>query len=210
MLNVSGGQPQDLPLVRKKDELQTSNGYMGPGRKGQPDAFGVCDTQKQVDTQGEAKHYLGSPAYATTVPTPSEYGFGAIPASGSIPRCNIFVAHRCCAVGAIVPAINCGLGISTGNPGLNAYPPRANQWAGIETTILTTIGTTYIAAWELLTAGTYPQPGFIIAHPQYEGTGHCAIIDYDGGGIGAGTSGTVNKNYPFFYDGTSRFRFYTP
>ena len=211
VLTVAGGQPQDLPLVRKKDELKTSNGYMGPGRKGQPDAFGVCDTQKQVDIQGEAKRYLGSPAYAATTPVAAEYGFGAYPASGnSIIRCNIFVAHRCCAVGATVPPINFGLGITTGNPGLNAYPPRANQWAGIETTAPFTIGTTYIAAWDFLATSTYPQPGFIIAHPQPGDAGHCAIIDYDGGGIGAGTSGTVNKNYPDFYDGTSRFRFYQP
>jgi hypothetical protein len=213
VLAVPGGQPQDLLLVRKKDELKTGNGYMGPGRKGQPDAFGVCDTQKQVDIQVEAKRYLGSTAYEANTPVPAEYGFGAYPASGnSIIRCNIFVAHRCCAVGASVPAINFGLGITTGNPGVNAYPPRANQWAGIETTAPFTIGTTYIAGWDLQAPNTYPQPGFIIAHPnpQPGDAGHCAIIDYDGGGVGAGISGTVNKNYTEFYDGTSRFRFYRP
>ena len=37
-----------------------------------------------------------------------------------------------------------------------------------------------------------------------------AIIDYDGGGITSGGSGTVNKNYMDFYDGTSRYRQYSP
>jgi hypothetical protein len=41
--------------------------------------------------------------------------------------------------------------------------------------------------------------------------GHCAIIDDDGGGIGAGSdSGTVNKNYLDFYDNTSGCRIYQP
>lgn len=216
VLTVAGGQPQDLPLVRMKDELKTSNGYMGPGRKGQPDAFGVCDTQKQVDIQAEAKRYFGSPAYGPTTSVPAEYGFGAYPATGnSIIRCNIFVAHRCCAVGATVPAIN-------GNGFTSFYPPLANQWAGIEdctphweqvynlTFGVPWLPTTNISGWPILATTANPQPGYIIAHPQPGDAGHCAIIDYDGGGIGAGTSGTVNKNYPDFYDGTSRFRLYQP
>ena len=199
------GQQQEYQYLRKKDELKTSSGYMGPGRKGQPDAVGVCDTQKQIDIRNEAKRYLGSPAYASDVSVPAEYGFSAFGTTGNaIIRCNIFVAHRCCAVGATVPAIN---GV------FHDYPPLANQWAGVQSTSHIPFNfTTAITGWPLLSADTYPQPGFIIAHPDPEDAGHCAIIDYDGGGggIGAGTSGTVNKNYREFYDGTSRCRQYQP
>jgi hypothetical protein len=192
-----------VKYVRKRDELKTSNGPMGPGKKGDPDAFGVCDTQMQVSIRNEADRYLGSPAYASTVTIPPEYGFSGFGITGNaVIRCNIFVAHRCCAVGATVPAIN---GV------FHSYPPLANQWAGVESTSHIPFNfSTAISGWPILSAGTYPQPGFIIAHPVPSDAGHCAIIDYDGGGIGAGVSGTVNKNYPDFYDGTSRMRTYQP
>ena len=51
----------------------------------------------------------------------------------------------------------------------------------------------------------------IVAHPNAESSGHAGITDYDGMGIGAGsTLGTVNKQYDRFYDGTSGFRRYEP
>jgi hypothetical protein len=206
-----GDDAKAVKYVRKKDELKTSNGYMGPGRKGAPDSFGVCDTQKQIDIRNEAKRYLGSPAYASNMLVPAEYGFAAYLAIPTGIRCNIFVAHRCCAVGATVPAINYGLGLTSGNPGLNSYPPSANQWAGIESTSHIPLNfTTVITGWPLLSTDTFPQPGFVIAHPDSGDAGHCAIIDYDGASIGAGVSGTVNKNYLNFWDGTSRLRQYQP
>jgi hypothetical protein len=199
-----GDDADAVNYVRKVDELKTSNGYMGPGRKGQPDSFGVCDTQTQINIRNEANGYLGSTAYASTVTIPAEYGFSGFGTTrNAIIRCNIFVAHRCCAVGATVPAIN---GV------FHSYPPLANQWAGVMSTshIPFSSFTTAITGWPLLSGTSYPQPGFIIAHPDPSDAGHCAIIDYDGGGIGAGVSGTVNKNFQYFYDGTSGTRTYQP
>jgi hypothetical protein len=96
------------------------------------------------------------------------------------------------------------------------WPPLANEWAGIEHTSFYPPGdevegfTIYIPGWPILEPNTRPQPGWIIAHPKLGDAGHCAITDYDGEGIGAGTSGTVNKNFDLFWDGTSRFRRYAP
>jgi hypothetical protein len=204
-----GDDANAVKYLRKKDELKTSSGSMGPGRKGQPDSFGVCDTQKQIDIRNEAKRYLGSPAYGSDTPVPPEFGFSGFGTEGNARvRCNIFVAHRCCAVGATVPAIN-------GNGITSFYPPLANQWAGIQNcrpfplNPIDISGPTYdIDHWSAASL-VNPQPGFIIAHPIPDDAGHCGIIDYDGGGIGAGSSYpfTINKKYEF-YDGTSRWRQY--
>jgi len=197
------GDDADAPkYVRKQDELKTSNGPMGPGKKGDPDEIGVCDTQMQISIRNEANNYLGSTAYASNVTIPAEYGFSGFGTTGNaIIRCNIFVAHRCCAVGATVPAIN---GI------FHSYPPLANQWAGATSTShIPGVFSTSITGWPLL-SNSFPQPGYVIAHPDTSDAGHCAITDYDGGGIGAGVSGSVNKNYPDFYDGTSGIRTYKP
>ena len=100
---------------------------------------------------------------------------------------------------------------------LYGYPPVANQWAAIEDcsiaairSLPTHISTYDISGWELKPEGTWPQPGWIIAHPKPGDSGHCGVIDYDGLGLGAGTSGTVNKNYEEFSDGTSRYRAFAP
>ncbi len=133
---------------------------------------------------------------------PAQYGFPGYPNEGSsIIRCNIFVAHRATAAGASVPKIN-GF--------FNEYPPLANEWAGIEDTSIFPGNPTYIQSWPILPVAKKPQPGWIIAHPNPDDAGHCAIIDYDGEGIGAGISGTVNKNYDEFWDGSSRYRKYDP
>jgi len=171
----------------------------GPGQRGAPDCIGVCDKQIQIDICREAQRFYASTVYAGENVLPAQYGFPEYPASGnSIIRCNIFVAHRCTAVGAIVPKIN-------GN--FFEYPPLANEWAGIEETGAPI--PTYIQRWPIVLA-EMPQPGRIVAHPQPGDAGHCAITDYDGEGIGAGISGTVNKNYEEFWDGTSRMRYYDP
>jgi hypothetical protein len=158
---------------RKKDE-KLENFKYGSGKKNQPDCIGVCDTQIQIDICREAQTFYGSEAYAGWNALPAQYGFPAYSTSeNSVIRCNIFVAHRATAAGAVVPKIN-GF--------FNEYPPLA----------------------------TYPQPGWIIAHPNPGDAGPCAITDYDGEGVGAGSdSGKVNKNYDF-WDGTSRLRKYNP
>ena len=89
-------------------------------------------------------------------------------------------------------------------------PPTANQWAGTQDTHLLILGTqTDIEQWTLVSSPAYPQPGFIVAHPNDQGPGHVGITDYDGEGIGAGTSGTVNKNFDFL-GGDSNWRQYEP
>lgn len=206
---------QVIPVIfdRDKDELRTVNGPMGPGRKGQPDAVGVVDTQIQIDVRNEAQLYLGSTAYPNEGYIPASYGFSEY-VSNTL-KCNIFVAHRACAVGATVPAIN-GY--------LRSYLPIANQWGGIEDCYPANpfpndhIPTTNIFRWGLLARSTNPQPGYIVADSHPGDAGHCGIIDYDGGGIGAGTSGTVNKNWDFYGDAQSgepleehsRLRAFTP
>ena len=142
---------------------------------------------------------------------PTLYSYqGTVPAAHGFPeygtntfKCNIFVAHRATQAGAVVPKIN-GL--------LYDYPPLANEWAGTEDTNPYWPGLqTTIEGWPLLATPFYPQPGMIVAHPNAESSGHVGITDYDGRGIGAGSSfGTVNKMYMDFLDGTSGFRRYEP
>lgn len=201
------GQSQTWQFVRQHDEAplpaDASFSNVGPGQKGQRDYFGVCDTQIQIDLRNQALSFLGSTAYAFNQDVPAQYGFSDSPANTiySYVRCNLFVGDMGCAVGATVPAIN---GYT------HHYPPVANQWAGIQSTSHILPFITSITGWPLLDSTAYPQPGFIMAHPVPGDQGHCAIIDYDGGGITSGGSGTVNKDYPDFYDGTSRYRQYTP
>jgi len=195
---TNGGEHE---YKRKKDE-KIGNFEYGPGKKDQPDCIGVCDTQIQITICRETQNFYGSEIYAGWNVLPAQHGFPEYPASGnSVMRCNIFVAHRATVRGAVVPKIN-GF--------FNEYPPLANEWAGIEDTSIWPGDPTRIAGWPILPSATYPQPGWIIAHPQPGDAGHCAITDYDGEGIGAGTSGTVNKKYLEFWDGTSRLRMYQP
>lgn len=195
---TNGGEHE---YKRKKNE-KIGNFEYGPGKKDQPDSIGVCDTEIQIAICREAQNFYGSEIYAGWNVLPAQHGFPEYPASGnSVIRCNIFVAHRATVAGAVVPKIN-GF--------FNEYPPLANEWAGIEDTSIWPGDPTHIAGWPILSSATYPQPGWIIAHPQPGDAGHCAITDYDGEGIGAGTSGTVNKKYLEFWDGTSRLRMYQP
>ena len=193
VLAVGGSVLCEKIYERTADE---ANGY---GKAGEPDAFGVTDTQMQIDIREAAKSFLGSTAYPYGGVVAAQYGFPEYPANTY--KCNIFVAHRAEQAGADVPAIN-------GIPA--TYPPLANEWAGTEDTHPFIPGfQTDIDDWTLLTT-SYPQPGFIVGHPSASGPGHVGIVDYDGHGIGAGVSGTVNKKYPAFLDGTSGFRRYDP
>jgi hypothetical protein len=197
------GSIASFEFLRKQDDKGgTHNWKFGPGLKDQPDSIGVCYKQIQINICKEAQSFYASDAYAAENVLPPEHGFPEYPASGnSVMRCNIFVAHRATAVGATVPAIN-------GH--FNEYPPLANEWAGIEDTSIWPGDPTHIENWPILSSSTRPQPGWIIAHPNEGDSGHVAITDYDGEGIGAGSSGTVNKLFFQFWDGTSRLRYYAP
>ncbi|MDP0497433.1 MAG: hypothetical protein Q7Q73_14625 [Verrucomicrobiota bacterium JB024] len=186
---------------RLEDEVIDGFAY-GFGKKGDPDSIGICDKTIQMEICKRAQNFYGSEVYAGYNIVPEQYGFPEYPASGnSVIRCNIFVAHRAVEAGASVPAIN-GF--------LNEYPPLANEWAGIEDTGESSEDSTYIECWPLLSTATFLQPGWIIAHPNPGDAGHAAITDYDGDGIGSGVSGTVNKKYSRFGDGTSRLRAFEP
>ena len=180
--------------------LRTASETYGPGEAGDPDAFGVTDTQIQIAIRNAARSFLGSTEYPLNGVVSAQYGFQEYGVGAD--KCNIFVAHRAVQAGAIVPAIN----------GYFAPfdPPTANQWAGAQDTHLLILGTqTDIEQWTLVSSPAYPQPGFIVAHPNDQGPGHVGITDYDGEGIGAGTSGTVNKNFDFL-GGDSNWRQYEP
>jgi len=70
-----GTRAMTVIFERRRDELKTANGYMGPGRKGAPDAFGVSDLQRHIDIRNNALRYLGSPTYAHYTHVPALYGF---------------------------------------------------------------------------------------------------------------------------------------
>jgi len=176
--NFSGSS---FEYVWKNDEPTD----IGSRKEGQPNHIGVCDTQTQINIRNSALSQFGSTKYAYAVRLPGEYGFPAF--TNNTWKCNAFVAHRCTAIGATVPKINgptvLGVLIPRG-------PPRANQWAGAQTTVHDGTFSTEILGWPLLPINTFPQPGFVIARSA--DTGHCGIIDYDGAWISAG-SDNVNR-----------------
>ena len=186
-------------LVVEKVFDRTCNEEYGFGRIGEPDAFGVVDAPIQISIANAARNYLGSTDYPYGGTVPAAYGFPVFPSNTY--KCSIFVAHRAVEAGAVVPAIN---------GSLFEYPPLANEWAGVEDTKPWLPGfQNEIEHW-LLETTPYLQPGFIIAHPEIGDHGHVAIVDYDGQGIGAGFSGTVNKKNESMLDGTSGLRRYVP
>jgi hypothetical protein len=191
-------------FARRVSEVEGNLVY-GPGKAGFTDCVGVAQSLKEYAFLLEARNFLASTAYDPEFTLPAQYGFPAYPNEGaSTDRCNIFVAHRGVAAGLNIPKIN-GYFFE--------YPPIANQWSGVsDSKWWTPVFDSDIDDWnlwqniELFTM----KPGMIIATPNQGGIGHCAIVDYDGEGIGAGSSGTVNKNYPFFIEeGGPRFRSYT-
>ena len=159
----------------------------------------MVDLPIQLSIVNAARNYLGRGDYWKNAVLPAAYGFPAYPAGTD--KCNIFVAHRAVEAGATVPAIS---------GWLNEYPPTANQWAGTEDTNDLLPGTqTGIDHW-ILENTLHPQPGFIVAHPASDGSGHVGIVDYDGVGISAGSVGIVHRKYKFYSDGTSGLRRYVP
>ena len=183
------GEQQEYKLLRKIDDVRNGE-KVGFGKKGQPDAFGVVDTDIQIAIRHSAQINLGSHAYDK-----STEWLPAFPKDKD--KCNLFVAHKATDAGATVPWIN-------GNNPFVPYPPTANQWAGTDPK--------NIPNWVLLPVETMPQPGFVVSEPNELGSGHCGILDYDGWGIAAGTYFHVSKLYNFFQTGptTGRQRKYSP
>lgn len=148
-------------------------------KKGDPDAFGVCDSSAHFAMRSNAAGKLGSTLWAHNVervhtrPMPDTVW----PARGengnpSGYKCNLFVCEVGDDVGVLIPLIN--------GSTIPRYPPIANQWAN----------TGYsIAGWSI---AEKPQPGYIWAKTGSP-SGHCGIVDYDGRVISAGPS-NVNRN----------------
>jgi hypothetical protein len=199
-LTLADGRNFTFQYERTRDE-RLGFDVIGPGRRGQPDVFGVVDDPLQISVSREAAKFTGSKVYPLGGNVAAQYGFSQF--KRDTLKCNIFVAHRATAAGAPVPPIH------GGRTGLRAFPPVANEWAGIADTGIKPGFPQYIFNWVLLPTNALPQPGWIIAHPQPGDSGHCAIHDYDGIGVGAGSdSSQVTKNYNQFFDGTSRYRWF--
>ena len=136
---------------------------------------------------------MWSETYALNSELPGRNGFSSVPKGKW--KCNAFVADMAISVGLPVPVQR-----RTGLSWLweNLYQPMANDWASPGVAI---------DGWAHRGVGAYPVPGFVVAHPNPSGLGHCGIVDYDGEGIGAGTF-RVTTDYDGFLDGTCGYREY--
>jgi hypothetical protein len=162
---------------------------IGYHKKGDLKAFGVVDELWQKQLRDAAKAYLGSTAYLEYAYLPAQYGFPAFAGKYGAYKCNIFVAHRAVEVGLTVPKINGRI--------LKRNPPLANQWGDPSFDI---------ENWRILSESEYPQPGFIVSEPKYDGNpGHLGIVDFDARGISAGRD---NVNRYFDLDGGCYYRQY--
>ena len=171
--------------------LDDNDDMYGPCTNGQIKTFGVANEQWQIDLRNSAKEFIGQTNYSRRGVVPSQFGFDSIPRDTW--KCNIFVAHSIVRAGLTVPHNTTWLRRRT-------YPPKANDWAG----------DVIIQNWIRISAGTYIQPGFVVAHPDHtrpDSLGHCGIVDFDGNAIAAGRH-NVNRMYEEWLDGTSGFRRY--
>ena len=152
---------------------QTDDPY-SPLRKNDPDAFGVCDSNAQINMYTSAVSHLGSTRYARAVRAPHIHNGEEVASfEENTWKCNLFVCvtgHH--STGAYVPLVN----ITGIWPLQNLYPPTANQWAGTDPKP--------IEGWTI--TNSLPQPGFVWARPAPEGPGHCGIVAHDGRIISGG------------------------
>lgn len=183
-------------FVLEKQFLRTNDDAFSNLKKGDPDAFGVVDTESQRTIRITACAESGSTYYAEN---------GGLPAWRdprglflTWPKCNVFVADMCDAAGANVDPPVGGVYLSG--------PPSANRWAGMPD--VNDPGAPYpIPDWTLLPLNTKPQPGFVVASGyETNRSGHCGIVDYDGRWISAGhdnvtrTAEFSDRNYWRHYE----------
>jgi hypothetical protein len=185
IISTTGQAPQDDLYTRKSDEQNATDSlgnYNDVYRAGQPDYFGVVDTDVQIRVRWEARRNLGNTAYAESASL-LLYKGGPTLISGK-DKCNAFVFHKASDGGALVPLIDGHI--------TKRWPPSAYDWWDA--------GRQDITNWNRLADDAYPQPGYVVAGPdsRANGTdkrwGHAGILDYDGAWINAGRY-AVNK-YP--------------
>ena len=195
--------------MRKGDAPNTadSNGKVQElHRKGAPDYFGVVDSDWQLEVLDRVVSNLGSTYYAQR---PACEIYAGTFAQINLPKCNIFVYHKCNDAGAVVPLVRDDLPFH-----LNSLPPNAIDWNGYvidnfenecqidQSGNLVIIRD--IPGWTSVSRSTMPQPGWVVARarayttnfyeakPPWTYGSHVGVMDYDGSWVAAG-SATVNK-----------------
>ena len=159
----------------------------GVHEKGDMNSVGVSSSQWQLSLLSAARGKLGSGDYAFMALLPARNGFALVGPKRW--KCNAFVADMAILAGLTVPVQH-----ETGAFITKKYPPVANEWA---------TGAANILGWEHIGTYSWPEPGFIVGHPDPLYSGHVGIVDYDGEGIGAGRH-IVTRQYDFL-DGTSGY-----
>ena len=209
IITPTGGVPLEFMYVRKGDAPNTadSNGKVQElHRKGAPDYFGVVDSDWQLEVLDRVVSNLGSTYYAQR---PACEIYAGTFAQINLPKCNIFVYHKCNDAGAVVPLVRDDLPFH-----LNSLPPNAIDWNGYvidnfenecqidQSGNLVIIRD--IPGWTSVSRSTMPQPGWVVARarayttnfyeakPPWTYGSHVGVMDYDGSWVAAG-SATVNK-----------------
>ena len=204
ILTPPGQAPFEFVYVRKKDvkfATNSGNKYQDLHRAGAPDYFGVVDSDWQIRLRDKVVSNLGSTYYAEAT-TCVIYGEKVV--GKDLPKCNIFVYHKCNDVEAYVPLIVKSHWWVTTGPDL---PPNAIDWWNDNThrvdSFANEIITPDIPGW--VSPTEMPQPGWVVSRarifdhlpdyvaknpPLYEA--HVGVMDYDGSWVSAGSL-NVNK-----------------
>ena len=163
----------------------------GPCKAGQRNHIGVASTSGLLLLRNTALSHVGLAEYKYDGHIAACNGFSAIKECW---KCNRFVADIACEAGFTVPVLH--VIQHTWPIPDTCFPPLANDWAN---------GNVSIAGWTHLGNTAYPEPGFVSAHPNPHGPGHCGIVDYDGWVISAREFGVTRKAKKML-DGTCGYR----
>ena len=177
---TNGGEHE---YKRKKDAPHGTNSRGAYNeavlKKDKAEFVGVVDDQWQISLRDNAKGFLGSTAYAQAGHIDIYTGG---PDTTGANKCNIFVYHRCNAVGLTVPMKTY---FSLRKLSNISVPPLANDWANSGYAI---------PSWVFLGNGSMPQPGMVVIRMGTAGfSGHMGILNYDGSWINAGKN-DVNQS----------------
>jgi hypothetical protein len=192
-----GSTAQEYQFKRRRDVPNAANGtgeVQDLHKLGASDYFGVYDADWQLRVRDCGVANLGSTYYNQNDGCVIYAGESADP---GLPKCNIFVYHKCNDAGATVPLVRQN-GFQLGDPDL---PPNAIDWwndnSGRTDSAGRSIITLPIPGWTSVPDNDLPQPGWVVARPRlgeapWTYHSHVGIVDYDGSWINAGSL-TVNK-----------------